>query len=413
MTDLNKNSTLANNPVSSITPVDNLPSENPSKYDEVLNQYSQSKPEETVPESKSNSWTENLPKTEPEIKTESIPETPIETTPIVEPTPQPEITPEPENETFLKPQPEIEVTPEPEFLNKTPDQIKQEISQILDDTSVDSTSTIIPPVKPKINIFQIIFVLSIVMFLIVVSVVAFTYFKSQKNSFTIDDQSSTISDTPTPVSSTTCTLNDKIYKVGESFPSADGCNTCSCSENGSIACTEKACESTSSASKSATPTITSSTKTSFQKLIINWTSYKEITTAERTINFGTTDNEVSFWTDSVKEGDVLYSFTQKLIKGSVKKLTINKTNLTTVLGDYKYVFYLTPNYEKWTNDQFKKSGFIPLSGIGDLSPVYAYSDKLIWSTTLNCGGVKPETTEGQKAQDQCNSLVKEISSTFP
>lgn len=235
MTDLNKNSTLANTPVSSITPVDNLPSENPSKYDEVLNQYSESKPE-------SNSWAENLPKTEPEIKTESIPEAPIETPPIVEPAPQPE----------------IEVTPEPEFLNKTPDQIKQEISQILDDTPIDSTSTIIPPVKPKINIFQIIFVLSIVIFLVVVSIVAFTYFKSQKKSSTIDDQSSTISDTPTPVSSVTCTLNDKTYKVGEGFPSADGCNTCSCSENGSIACTEKACEST----KSATPTATKSATTS-------------------------------------------------------------------------------------------------------------------------------------------------------
>jgi len=243
MTDLNKNSTLANNPVSSITPVDNPPTENPSKYDEVLNQYSQSKPEETVSESKSNLWTENLPKTEPEIKTESIPETPIETTPIVEPAPQPE----------------IEVTPEPEFLNKTPDQIKQEINQILDDTPVDSSSTIIPPVKSKINIFQILFVLSLVIFLIVVSAVAFTYFKSQKSS-TIDDQSSTISSTPTPVSSVTCTLNDKTYKVGEGFPSADGCNTCSCAEDGSVACTEKACESTSSASKSVTPTATSSSK---------------------------------------------------------------------------------------------------------------------------------------------------------
>jgi hypothetical protein len=268
MTDLNKNSTLANNPVSSITPVDNPPKENPSKYDEVLNQYSQSKPEEIISESKSNSWTENLPKTESEIKTEpeSIPETSIETTPIVEPTPQPEITssepaestPEPESETFLKPQPEIEITPEPEFLNKTPDQIKQEISQILDDTPVDSTSTIIPPVKPKTNIFQIIFILSLVIFLIVVSVVTFTYFKSQKNSSTIDDQSSTISNTPTLVSSATCTLNDKTYKVGEGFPSADGCNTCSCAENGSVACTEMACEST----KSATPTVTKSATTS-------------------------------------------------------------------------------------------------------------------------------------------------------
>ncbi len=264
MTDLNKNSTLANNLVSSITPVDNLPPENPSKYAEVLNQYSQSKPE-TNPEteSKSNSWTENLPKTESESTgsepAESIPETQTETTPNIEPTPQLEITPEPE----------IEVTPEPTFFEKTPDQIKQEISQILDDRSTDSSSNIIPPSTSKINIFQIIFVVSLVIFLIVVSAVVFTYFKSQKTPSEIRDLTPTqtaggsdISITPTPSSSVTCFLNDKTYKVGESFPSADGCNTCSCSENGSITCTEKACESTSSAKKLPTPTITKSATSS-------------------------------------------------------------------------------------------------------------------------------------------------------
>lgn len=238
MTDLNKNSTLANNPVSSINPVDNSLKENPpSKYNEVLNQYSQSKPEEIIPE--------------------SIPETPIETTPIVEPTPQPEIIPEPESETFLKPQPEIEVTPEPIYSQKTPDQIKQEIGQILDGTSTDSNSNIIPPVKSKTNIFQILFVLSLVIFLIVVSAIAYFVFFN-KTSSDNNDNSTVETVTPTPVSSVTCTLNDKTYQVGEGFPSADGCNTCSCTENGSVACTEMACEST----KSATPTVTKSATTS-------------------------------------------------------------------------------------------------------------------------------------------------------
>jgi len=31
------------------------------------------------------------------------------------------------------------------------------------------------------------------------------------------------------------------YAVGESFPASDGCNTCYCGEDGSIACTEMAC----------------------------------------------------------------------------------------------------------------------------------------------------------------------------
>lgn len=35
--------------------------------------------------------------------------------------------------------------------------------------------------------------------------------------------------------------NGNHYAEGESFPSADGCNTCTCGDGGNIACTEKAC----------------------------------------------------------------------------------------------------------------------------------------------------------------------------
>lgn len=39
----------------------------------------------------------------------------------------------------------------------------------------------------------------------------------------------------------TCDYNGQIYKAGESFPSSDGCNTCSCTKGGLVACTERAC----------------------------------------------------------------------------------------------------------------------------------------------------------------------------
>ena len=39
----------------------------------------------------------------------------------------------------------------------------------------------------------------------------------------------------------TCEYNKKVYKVGDIFPSTDGCNSCSCSEDGKVACTAKAC----------------------------------------------------------------------------------------------------------------------------------------------------------------------------
>jgi len=37
-----------------------------------------------------------------------------------------------------------------------------------------------------------------------------------------------------------CEYKDKVYSIGSSFPSADGCNVCRCEETG-VACTLKAC----------------------------------------------------------------------------------------------------------------------------------------------------------------------------
>lgn len=38
-----------------------------------------------------------------------------------------------------------------------------------------------------------------------------------------------------------CTYDGKVYKTGDSFPSTDGCNTCGCAADGSVACTLIAC----------------------------------------------------------------------------------------------------------------------------------------------------------------------------
>jgi hypothetical protein len=38
-----------------------------------------------------------------------------------------------------------------------------------------------------------------------------------------------------------CDYNDQHYEVGASFPSADGCNDCFCSEGGQVGCTKRAC----------------------------------------------------------------------------------------------------------------------------------------------------------------------------
>lgn len=40
----------------------------------------------------------------------------------------------------------------------------------------------------------------------------------------------------------TCSYEGQEYQAGESVPSIDGCNSCSCDESGQVACTDMACE---------------------------------------------------------------------------------------------------------------------------------------------------------------------------
>jgi hypothetical protein len=44
-----------------------------------------------------------------------------------------------------------------------------------------------------------------------------------------------------PLHNDQCTYAGRRHDQGDTFPSADGCNTCSCSSGGSIACTKRAC----------------------------------------------------------------------------------------------------------------------------------------------------------------------------
>lgn len=39
----------------------------------------------------------------------------------------------------------------------------------------------------------------------------------------------------------TCEYQGQTYQLGEGFPSTDGCNNCSCADNGQVTCTEMAC----------------------------------------------------------------------------------------------------------------------------------------------------------------------------
>lgn len=45
----------------------------------------------------------------------------------------------------------------------------------------------------------------------------------------------------TSTQSTTCAYDGQTYTPGQTFPSTDGCNTCTCGTNGSVGCTKRAC----------------------------------------------------------------------------------------------------------------------------------------------------------------------------
>lgn len=150
---------------------------------------------------------------------------PLDQTPIVNS--EPVVNPEP----IIQPEPDVVATPQPP------------VEPTLSDFGII-------PKPPQNNIFKIIFIFSLIIFILTASAFAFVYYKSQNNSPTTDNSPSTISPTPTP--SGTCFLNDKTYQVGESFASADGCNTCSCESQDMIVCTEKACLLTPSATSSST-----------------------------------------------------------------------------------------------------------------------------------------------------------------
>ncbi len=151
---------------------------------------------------------------------------------------------------------------------KTPEQIKSEIDRILATDTIPNQSPNDTPESPKLNIFKILFIISLITFLGVAGVLAYTLLLNPSTSDKKTDpgQQSIVTPTST-VSNGSCELNGNIYQIGESFASADGCNTCSCQSADVITCTEKACSitpevipATKSASITPVKTTTSPTK---------------------------------------------------------------------------------------------------------------------------------------------------------
>ena len=113
-----------------------------------------------------------------------------------------------------------------------------------------------PP--PQSKFFKYLFFVSLFLFLGVASVIAYTLLTSKTNSSGNASPTPSVAQVVPTVVEKFCDVNDKKIKMGESFPAADGCNTCSCGPDLTIVCTLMACESTQSTK--VTPTKAVSTK---------------------------------------------------------------------------------------------------------------------------------------------------------
>ncbi|MDD4383064.1 MAG: hypothetical protein PHD49_02925 [Candidatus Shapirobacteria bacterium] len=224
----------------------------------------------------------------PETSTATIPDPQI---PVTAENPVSTMTEVPVVETELPPiqpqsEPEIEKTESTgEYQNEYQDILNQyaanqeitpPLAPVQKNENPPPTPTItdsdIFPIPPQNNLFKIIFIISLIIFVLTSTVLAFVYFKNQKSSPTINNQPSTIDNLTPTAPSGTCFLNDKTYQTGETFTATDGCNTCTCVSQNNISCTDKECPSLKSATESATNSTKTATSSSIPK---DWQAYTD------------------------------------------------------------------------------------------------------------------------------------------
>ena len=233
---------------------------------------------------------ESKPQVPPESQTESLLDPEVELKPALEINPEPkneldqeneviplsEVEPQPKpnfesnSESEIQPQSEVkvELNPEPKIesppptiqtetkpstpVSQDPEAIKQKIEEVL---SYNTASNIADSQlnKPKTSRFLItLFILSLIIFLAIIGSLA--YFLANPISKTNSETKVTPTNTPVQ-SSVTCELNGFVYSLNQSFPSADGCNTCTCDSADNIKCTDNPCSSdtTTPATSSSIP----------------------------------------------------------------------------------------------------------------------------------------------------------------
>lgn len=282
------------------------------QYQEILNKYASSLE----------------PVAEPVSEPVSEPQTPILENLMPKLEPKPEFVPPVEGSPIPKPEPEV-LPPKEEIL---PPIIKKPITPPI----YFPPEPIVSTDKPS-NFFKYLFYFSLIVFIVVVFAIGYSFLNSQQP---VDLSNTPPTSSPSVTASKFCELNDKKYAVGESFPSADKCNTCSCTSNLTIACTEMACASPTAIStpKPVSGKLYKDIKYGYQftcptgaKYVLEATSVNgnKIPFKQESC---TMDNSVA--TISVYDNTIVHSF------GNVK---------TIVSTDKKFIYTLEGNYDNTIN----------------------------------------------------------------
>lgn len=240
-----------------------------------------------------------------------------------------------------------------------------------------------PETQPKKsgNIFKYLFYISFLVFLGVCGAIAYTLFF---NPPTPPSSNQTATPTPTPSSTATCQLNDKTYQVGESVPSADGCNSCSCSSDGTIACTTMACDTTPGVSP--TPSTTSSAVPK------DWKTYKDV-------KYKYSISYPSPWKTSVGDNGLTINFFAKSTDAEFVSVTIQDNPTSTEIN-------------KWLVDKSIVPANNDISAHTSVSEITVAGIKSVSVTTpVNGGQTSIYIPKGNKIFSIYNNVNQNTSST--
>jgi len=256
------------------------------KYKKILDEYTKNlqpadlSPQPSPPQTLINQPDHDL---QPQSQDLSLSETPPQPDlPIQDDSPSQYDAPKPSD--YISPTPEPPTVPEPspasdEFSHQIPPQYQppQEVPTQDDLSSTDITPpqmTPPPPVSPpvstddvplppkKSNFFKYLFILSTLVFIVIVGLLVKDYLKLQQLTQDTPKVEPVVEIEPTSLPESNdqkCLVNDVYLSIGQSFPAEDDCNSCQCQlvdGQPKVVCSTNDCGTINESSPSASPTET-------------------------------------------------------------------------------------------------------------------------------------------------------------